>query len=210
MELEQNKKDLGKMFREENRLKINVIVATHKKYQMPTDKSYLPIQVGSEGKKSIGYTPDNTGDNISNKNSNYCELTGLYWAYKNLDCDYIGLSHYRRYFKGSNNSIDRFENILSTPEIENLLQSTDIILPRKQNYYIETLYSHYSHTLKEEDLIQTRKVIKDLYPDYLSSFDEVMRRKSAHMFNMFIMKKDTFNKLGYKAKINTHTTSYIN
>ena len=22
--------------------------------------------------------------------------------------------------------------------------------------------------------------------------------------------KDTFNKLGYKAKINTHTTSYIN
>ncbi len=23
-------------------------------------------------------------------------------------------------------------------------------------------------------------------------------------------KKDTFNKLGYKAKINTHTTSYIN
>ena len=190
MEVEQNKKDLGKMFREENRLKINVIVATHKNYQMPTDKSYLPIQVGSEGKKSIGYTPDNTGDNISNKNSNYCELTGLYWAYKNLDCDYIGLSHYRRYFKGSNNSIDRFENILSTPEIENLLQSTDIILPRKQNYYIETLYSHYSHTLKEEDLIQTRKVIKDLYPDYLSSFDEVMRRKSAHMFNMFIMKKN--------------------
>lgn len=38
----------------------------------------------------MGYIGDNTGDNISLRNPNYCELTGLYWAWKNLKCDYIG------------------------------------------------------------------------------------------------------------------------
>lgn len=77
---------------------IKILVAAHKKYWMPSDDVYMPLQVGAEGKESLGYTPDNTGDNICSKNPNYCELTGLYWAWKNLDCQYIGLCHYRRYF----------------------------------------------------------------------------------------------------------------
>lgn len=79
-------------------MSIKIIIAAHKKYWMPTDPVYLPVHVGAEGKASIGYTPDNTGDNISSKNPHFCELTGLYWAWKNLDADYLGLVHYRRYF----------------------------------------------------------------------------------------------------------------
>ena len=78
---------------------IKVIVATHKKYKMPKDPMYIPIHVGAEGKKLIGYITDNTGDNISKKNASFCELTGLYWAWKNLDAQYIGLAHYRRHFR---------------------------------------------------------------------------------------------------------------
>ena len=77
---------------------IKIIVATHKEYQMPSDNIYLPLQVGAEGKKDLGYQKDNTGDNISKKNPFFCELTGLYWAWKNLDADYIGLAHYRIHF----------------------------------------------------------------------------------------------------------------
>ena len=77
---------------------VKIIVATHKKYSMPNDKMYVPVHVGAEGKEDLSYTKDNTGDNISFKNSYFCELTGLYWAWKNLNADYIGLVHYRRYF----------------------------------------------------------------------------------------------------------------
>ena len=48
-------------------MKIKIIVATHKPYKMPTDPMYVPLQVGSEGKPSLGYLRDNVGDNISAK-----------------------------------------------------------------------------------------------------------------------------------------------
>ena len=78
---------------------IKIIVATHKSFEMPQNKElYLPVHVGCQGKDDLGYQGDNTGENISQLNPYYCELTGLYWAWKNLDCDYLGLVHYRRYF----------------------------------------------------------------------------------------------------------------
>ena len=57
---------------------LKILVATHKEYWMPTDEVYLPIHVGRDGKQDLGYTGDNTGENISIKNANYFELTGLY------------------------------------------------------------------------------------------------------------------------------------
>ena len=81
---------------------IKILVATHKKYLMPTDDIYIPIQVGAEGKEDLGFQKDNEGDNISAKNPFYCELTGMYWAWKNLNADYIGLVHYRRHFASKN------------------------------------------------------------------------------------------------------------
>lgn len=75
-----------------------IFVACHKKCDTPKDPVYLPLHVGAEGKEPIGFTPDNTGDNISSQNPIFCELTGLYWCWKNLQYDYLGLVHYRRYF----------------------------------------------------------------------------------------------------------------
>ena len=81
-------------------MSIRVIVATHKACDIAQDPLYLPVHVGAAGKEDIGFTRDDSGDNISEKNPHFCELTGLYWAWKNLDDDYIGLCHYRRYFGG--------------------------------------------------------------------------------------------------------------
>ena len=173
---------------------IKIIVATHKKYQMPKDKMYLPLHVGAAGKDSIGYQRDDEGKNISKKNPYFCELTGLYWAINNLDADYIGLVHYRRYFSTKKQYLktekEKFKNILSGKEVDKLLDKADIILPKKRNYFIENLYNHYKHTMHIEPLDLAGEMIKEKYPEYLDEFEKLHTRKSAHMFNMCIMKQE--------------------
>lgn len=172
---------------------IKIIVATHKKYWMPNDSMYLPLHVGAEGKESIGYTPDNTGDNISGKNANYCELTGLYWAWKNLKADYIGLAHYRRHFSNGKRFGDKKDKVISQVELEKCLAEADILLPKPRNYWIETNYSQYAHAHHAIDLDTTRAIIQEKYPEYIKAYDESMKRTTGHRFNMFIMKKDKFD-----------------
>lgn len=178
---------------------IKILVATHKKYKMPKNEIYLPVQVGAKNKETIeNYQRDDEGENISEKNPYYCELTGLYWAWKNLNANYIGLSHYRRHFSIANKlpkDIEgRINKVVTNKEIENILKEVDIILPKKREYYIENLYSHYEHTMHIEPLNKTREIIKEKYPEYLIEFDKLHKRTSAHMFNMFIMKKETLDK----------------
>lgn len=177
---------------------IKIIIATHKKYQMPKDDIYIPVHVGAEEKEKIGYTPDNTNDNISSKNAFYCELTGLYWAWKNLNADYIGLSHYRRHFTCAKRipkeENEKFDILLNREQVEKILEDTDIILPKKRKYYIENLYDHYKHTMYIEPLDETRKIIEEQCTEYLIEFDKLHKRTSAHMFNMFIMKKEYLDK----------------
>lgn len=170
---------------------VTIIVATHKEYQMPVDGMYLPLHVGAEGKTDIGYIKDNTGDNISKLNSGYCELTGLYWAWKSLDAEYIGLVHYRRHFSlNKKHTIRLFDNVLTYQQIYPFLGNIKIFVPSKRRYYIETLYSHYAHTHFSSHMDEARKVIGEKYPKYLNSFDLVVNQRHGYMFNMMIMQKN--------------------
>ena len=177
---------------EENEVDIKVIVAAHKPYWMPSDKLYVPVRVGAEGKDDFGYIPDNTGENISYKNENYCELTGLYWAWKNLECEYLGLAHYRRHFTMLKGTKDR-RDVLSLDQARGLLADVDVLLPKKRNYWIETNYQQYIHAHHVEDLDETRKIINEKYPEYIEAYDKSMKRTTGHRFNMFIMKKRLVN-----------------
>lgn len=178
-----------------------IVIAMHKPYEVPIDPVYFPLQVGAAGKMSIiplnrkdPIARDDTGDNISEKNASYCELTGLYWAWKNLRADAVGLVHYRRYFVRQNLSDGLnhlpLDEILTKEEAEYLMERYDIVVPKKQKYYIETLYSHYAHTHYREHLDITREIIADKCPEYLDICDRVFRQRSGHMFNMFLMKKE--------------------
>lgn len=156
---------------------------------MPDSPMYIPLHVGSAGKPGIGYRRDDTGDNISSKNAGYCELTGLYWAWKNLPADYLGMVHYRRHFSLYQGK-DKWKSILTESQAERLCKRFDIILPRKRHYYIETLYSHYEHTHYIEHITHTRQIISEKYPEYIESFDSVLNQSKGYMFNMFIMKRE--------------------
>lgn len=202
---------------------ICVAVAAHKPYRMPTDPMYMPMQVGKALHPDVNlgpqFTPDNSSDNISDQNAYFSELTALYWMWKNCHNKYKGLVHYRRHFasksrrgagilhherqqwqhrqlsstSASGPSPDRFSRIVGRQEVSRLLDTTDIILPKKRHYYIETIRSHYSHTMYVEQLDETRAILVEKYPTFVPAFDQVMNARNAHLFNMFIMRADKFD-----------------
>ncbi len=191
-------------------MRVKVLVAAHKNYAMPTDPMYLPVFVGKELHPDVNQTfqGDNTGDNISKKNPTYNELTAIYWGWKNLDVDAMGLVHYRRYLSLRHQK--SLATVLSEKETQELLEDYDIILPSKRNYYIETNELHYLHAHHHEPFEIMRQVIQEQYPEYAPAFKTVMKRTWAHMFNMFIMKKQPLNEYctwmyGVLAKVEAQT-----
>ena len=172
-------------------MNIIIIVASHKPYWFPENAAYLPLQVGAAGKTDIcsGIVRDDSGENISEKNRTFCELTGLFWAWKNLDAEIAGLCHYRRYLGNQRFWLPKKERLLSGPEIESLLSTHDVILPHKRHYWIETRGSQYAHAHHGEDLACTEAVIREKYPDALPAWRHMLDSRSGHICNMFVMRR---------------------
>jgi hypothetical protein len=182
---------------------IKILVAAHKSCWMPKEEIYIPLHVGAAGKEPLIFQNerkglrDDTGDNISAKNPNYCELTGLYWAWKNLNCDYIGLCHYRRYFSHHFHPIDpekRKNAILHRIDYEKLLAKYDIILPKPMHCHGTTIEKHYKQEHNIKDLEETSRIISEKYPNYSNAFSAVMNRNYFYGMNMFVMKKTQFDR----------------
>ena len=116
--------------------KIKILISYHKPATLLSSNLFVPIHVGrdiatqasKDGKvKDKDYKwllenmiGDNTGDNISKKNREYCELTALYWAWKNYDRvgnpDYIGFMTYRRHFIFNETLYKKIEKYLTVEE----------------------------------------------------------------------------------------------
>lgn len=172
---------------------MKIYIASHKNYIFPPDEIYAPLQVGSG--ESFAMLRDNTGDNIAEKNPFFCELTALYWIWKNSDEDVMGLAHYRRHFsrKGRlyRKAHGNIASVLTGKEAKKLLGKGDIIVPSKRRYYIETLYSHYNNTLVQakSHLDIARELIVDMCPEYLPYVDLTYCQTWGYMFNMAIFSK---------------------
>lgn len=167
---------------------IKIAVAAHKPYPMPRDDLYLPVQAGRAIHSPLDLIGDDTGETISEKNEAYCELTVLYWAWKNLDADCIGLCHYRRYFGWGKH------RILTKAGARRLLGDAEVLLPKPRRYFIETNYSHYAHAHHGKDLDTARAVIGARFPEYSDAFDTVMKRTWGHRFNMMVMRRETLDR----------------
>lgn len=165
-------------------------VMTHKEYQKPDNDLYISLHVGhalaAEAGKEFGYIGDDSGDNISRKNPNYCELTGIYWLWKNVDCDYIGISHYRRFFLHNNLFIDK-------KYIEDKLTQYDVIIPSCGNGQNGNMYGQYNAYHYEKDLLVCRDVVGEMAPDYLDAFDYFFECNLISMGNMMISSKKIFD-----------------
>ena len=184
---------------------IKILVACHKEDPaIRHDNIYTPIQVGKtlHPDLDLGFITDSTGDNISEKNASYCELTALYWAWKNLkDVDYIGLAHYRRYFDLSTNE---YAEIITTDNtsydpaedqrvIASLVKRYDIITPRP-NIYPYNVATEYSVAHISEDMRCVQDVIRKNFPEYYDAFIKaIYLSNSSSPYNMFITRWDIFD-----------------
>ncbi|XME02232.1 DUF4422 domain-containing protein [Lachnospiraceae bacterium C1.1] len=180
-----------------------IYIMTHKKFDDSfIDKEhYRILHVGPNDNCKDDYLRDDCGDNISFKNKNFCELTGLYWIWKNAPekaSEITGLVHYRRFFTDSIGDLlytyfNIKPRILPYEKLEARLRDTDIILPMRE-HIVRTLRQYYADIHVEEDLDITRKALEKLYPDYLTAFDEVMESHKYYYANMMICKRELLNK----------------
>ena len=178
------------------------------------DDMYFPVMAGNASVGSTSIQGDDTGDNISDKNKNYSELTGIYWVWKNMKEDIIGSCHYRRYFTAkpepflyktkrllywpiglykkrvgliyTGNTSYFLPRILGKEEVFRFLNEYDAILPqaRKLKYTVKVHYSRY-HDIREIELLES--IIAQKYPDYAEAFHAVLNSKRLYANNMFIL-----------------------
>lgn len=173
--------------------RLNVIVAVHKPYDVVQDENYLPVHAGAALAEEIGYQSDAQGATISEKNGLYCELTALYWAWKNLPADALGLMHYRRYLGNPKRCLPwkpRRERIATGKELLQYLETAPVILPKQRNYFVENREDQYVHAHGPAGLEALRAVMKRRTPEYLPAFERSMKRTSGHCFNIFVMRRD--------------------
>lgn len=166
--------------------KIKILVAQHKSSKVYSNDVYIPIHVGkSLSKSDLGIWGDNTGDNISHLNPYFCELTAQYWAWKNMpDVEYIGLCHYRRYFKTE----------FTIENIDSIMSNYDIILSRR--IYLESnILNWYFKSLTPEDVNVFYIYMKHLYKNDIQLFNNFYIKKNwINPANMFVCKKELFDK----------------
>ena len=169
-----------------------IYIAAHKKFNMTEMPGYVPIQVGAHGKKDLGYIRDDSGDNISEKNPNFCELTGLYWIWKNKGDEYKGLVHYRRYFAKGYWKND-LKKIYTYEELVEKLQEKDIILSYVEHFKQNARDELLRECCTEEIFESMRNTVEKISPDYLDSFDEYFNQNRSVLFNMMFCRKEIFD-----------------
>lgn len=172
---------------------MTMLVATHKSADVPSDGFHLPVHVGHAlNPIDLGYQSDDEGENISDLNGTYCELTGLYWAWRNLDSELLGLSHYRRYFRGTSVG-PKASRIMSKSDAERLLDRYDFVVGRRRHYFVETVESHYRHAHHGDDLDVLRDVVGEVAPDSVSAYESVLSGRSLSLYNMFLTRRELFD-----------------
>lgn len=173
--------------------KIKIFVAAHKMAEFPNNSIYVPIEVGAYNKEKFLKVTDNTGDNISEKNPFFCELTATYWILKNDKSDIVGLTHYRRFFFKKHTN--KMSMILRKKDIEEILKDYDIIVPIK-TYLMKykSIREAYASIHKIDDFDLCRQIIEEKYPEYVEAFDIVSNNRSFYACNMFISSKKIFDK----------------
>lgn len=152
-------------------------------YEVPAYAEVL--QVGAAlTEKRIAVLTDDVGENISERNKQFCELTGLYWIWKHATENIIGLEHYRRHFILP----DDWQGRMASNDI-------DVILPTP--LYVEpSLAQNYRERHTASDWKYMTEYIRKEYPEEYNGLMNFFENTGLYSpCNMFIMRKEVLNDL---------------
>ncbi len=188
-----------------DKLGVKIFVCSHKSVELPEHSLLLPLQVGAalSDTRLAGYLYDDTGKNISKKNRSYCELTGQYWAWKNIDAEYYGFFHYRRFLYPDQMAkrpyiIERFATKkllkkLKYDEFLELIHEYDLIVPKGIKMYV-SIREHYAsadfHHIKDFTLME--KILREFHPEDEWAIEQYFSSDVHYFGNIFIMRHDVF------------------
>lgn len=184
---------------------IKLFVCCHQPTEVPKHPLLVPIQVGAAlaDNHFPGFLHDDSGDNISEKNRSYCELTAQYWLWKNMEADYYGLFHYRRYLYPDMNArwlyrVERTPTLdlldkLGYGKFSDLIQQNDLILPKGENMYLP-VREHYANAPfhYRKDLTLMEQIVREKHPEMTDALEIYLSSTICYFGNISIMKKDFF------------------
>ena len=170
-----------------NKPSVHIYMAKHEKDKKLTGQydlfeNIVPIQVGAAmAGNRVADLADNTGDNISEKNGNYCELTALYWLWRNdlSDCDpigYYGLCQYRRLLDLSDDDLLRLQD-----------NDVDAVLPYPMPYE-PSIHAHHERYLQQADYEAMKRAVDLVAPDYSMDFERILNQRYMFNYNVILAK----------------------
>lgn len=134
--------------------------------------------------RSVEYC-DHTGENISAKNPDYCEMTAFYWVWKNripvLNAeDYVGIYHYRRMLDLTEDDKKRI-----------LKHQVDVVLPFPM-IHLPDIREHHGRYMSEEEWQIMLFAMKELYPDYAEAYEDIFSGIYLYNYNLILARKKIF------------------
>lgn len=184
---------------------IKLFVCCHQQASVPKHPLLVPMQVGTalSDSRFPDFLHDDSGDNISEKNRSYCELTAQYWAWKNIEAEHYGFFHYRRYLYPNTNAkrpyrIEKEPTVsgldrLGFEDFENLIRKYDIIAPLGENMYVP-VREHYAnapfHRLKDLELAE--QTVRERHPEMSGAMEAYLNGTVCYFGNIYIMRRDIF------------------
>lgn len=166
-----------------------IYVVTHKDCDIQKRDGYRTIQAGAAGGRVRADLFDDSGDSISEKNPSYCELTAMYWIWKNTQDPYVGICHYRRFFSRSWNTHD----VLDSRDAQMLLQHYQIILPQTAYLGMTPAKEYIRNCGQAEDLLLLEQAIREVCPEYLPAYRRYMSGTTTCWKNMMICSRPLYD-----------------
>ena len=187
---------------------------------------YVPVRCGAvfDQDQHPRFQGDDTGENISEKRGSFCEFTVQYWAWKNVEADYYGLCHYRRYLSFSQREYRLGEHglvlcpaltsrtmehfaLLDREKMAAEIADCDLViaqpapvrrmpLPHGKAKTVRQLWDAHDQLFFEKKIIDLMfSLIHKLMPEYSDAAREYFAGDQHRGYNCYVMRRELFERL---------------